>query len=367
LEFNLRTVSRLIVLLLAVALPALAGEPALKLYTVPVPLKSYRLLAMSMDDDGFIWVGSIHRVVHRYDPRTAAVETIKLPYDSSTSASICVGSKVYMLGQSYPKLIVYDRTTKQFRETPYPGPHPDVWYGTEPIDGNLYLFDRGGSGLIRWDTRTGTGRVVPWPYAAPVPSFGRYVPQDKAVWCYVWDYTGGQYKPIGIARYDPAADKFTGWHPFPAADADLPEYTDPDTTFFVPLTLKGKLVPFDFKAGRWCKPLSVPRFGERFAFMGLMVPHGDKCYFSISTYNGTDVGCDGKPYHFCNGILEFDPKTRQFAFPTLDVKDAYYQVAYTLSAGGQFFATGANIRQPDGQLVQTQPGDVVFWQTLKPK
>ena len=363
----MRTIVRPIIPMLALALPVLAAEPAIQLHVVPLPVQSYRLLAMSMDDEGFIWTGSIHRFVHRYDPRTAAVETIKLPYDSSTSACICVGSKVYMLGQSYPNLIIYDRMTKQFRETPYPGTKSDVWYGTEPLDGNIYLFDRGGAGLIRWDTKTDTGRVVPWPYAAPVPSFGRYEPRDKAVWCYVWDYTGGQYKPIGLSRYDPVADKFTGWHPFPPADAKLPDYTDAESTFFLPLTLQGKLMPFDFKAGRWCKPLTVPRFGERFGFMGLMVRHGDKCYFSISTYNGTEIGCDGKPYHFCNGLLEFDPKTRQFAFPTLEAKDAYYQVAYTLSAGGEFYATGANIRQPDGQLVQTLPGDVVFWQTRPPR
>src|SRR4051794_28654144 len=69
--------------------PVPAVEPAIQLNTVPVPLKSYRLLAMTMDDDGFIWTGSIHRAIHRYDPRTAAVETVKLPYDSSASSCIC--------------------------------------------------------------------------------------------------------------------------------------------------------------------------------------------------------------------------------------------------------------------------------------
>jgi len=87
-------------ILLAIAVPAVAAEPAIHLHVVPVPIKSYRLLAMSMDADGFIWCGSIHRVVHRYDPRTAAIETIKMPYDSSASNCICVGGKVYILGQS---------------------------------------------------------------------------------------------------------------------------------------------------------------------------------------------------------------------------------------------------------------------------
>jgi hypothetical protein len=358
---------RFAALFLAAALPAVAADPTPPLYVVPTSVKSYRLLAMSMDADGFIWAGSIHRAVHRYDPRTAAVETIKLPYDSSASNCICVGDKVYILGQSYAKLIIYDRKTKQFRETPYPSAKPDVWYGTELVDDrHLFLFDRGGAGLIRWDTQTDTGSVVNWPYPGPVPSVGRYEPRDRAVWCQLWDYTGGQYKPVAIARYDPASDRFTGRYPFPAEGADPPDYTDADATFFLPHTLKGKLYPFDFKALRWCRPLTVPRFGERFAFIGLSTQFRGRYYFSLSTYNGGELGCDGKPYHFCNGLLEFDPATRQFAFPTLEAKDAYYQVAYTLSAGGQFFATGANIREPDGRLNQARAGEVVFWQTRPP-
>jgi sugar lactone lactonase YvrE len=73
---------------------------------------------MSMDDEGSIWCGSIHRVVHRYDPRTGAVKTIQMPSDSSASSCICAGQKVYILGQNYPKLIVYDRGTAKFSEFP---------------------------------------------------------------------------------------------------------------------------------------------------------------------------------------------------------------------------------------------------------
>jgi hypothetical protein len=40
-----------------------AEGSSLKLRVVPTPIKSYRLLSMTMDEDGFIWCGSIHRVV----------------------------------------------------------------------------------------------------------------------------------------------------------------------------------------------------------------------------------------------------------------------------------------------------------------
>jgi hypothetical protein len=51
---------------------------------------------------------------------------------------------------------------------------------------------------------------------------------------------------------------------------------------------------------------------------------------------------------------------------TLDAKDAYHQVAYMLSAGGEFFAAGSNIREKDGTLNRDRAGEVVFWQTVRP-
>ncbi len=336
-----------------------------RLHIVPTPIRSYRLLSMSRDEDGFLWAGSIHRAVHRYDPRTGEVETIKLPYDATASACLCVGGKVYILGQSYPRLIILDRSTGSFQEVAYPSPHPDVWYGVEAGDDrHLYLFDRGSVGVIRWDSRTDTGQVIPWPYETSPPSAGRIEPRDQALWCYAWDLDGGQYRPLGIARLDLGTDSFTGWYAFPTEEDRLEPFEEPGSTFFLPYSLEGKLMPFDFRTRRWCRPMAVPRFGERFGFLGGPVVHEGRSYFSLSTYNGTDLGCDGKPYHFCDSILEFDPATRRFEFLTLEADDAYYQIAYMLSAGGEFFATGSNVREPDGTLDRDRAGEVVFWQTV---
>jgi len=344
---------------------ATVAEP-LDLRPVPLSVKSPRLLGMSMDDDGDIWLGSTHRIIYRYTPRTGAVEGVKLPFDSSTSQTICVGKKVYLLGQSYPKLMIYDRAAKKFSEAAFPTAKPDVWYGTEAVDGrHLYLFDRGTTGVIKWDTATDTAKVIAYPYKTHMPSWGRFVAKDKAIWCAVWDFTGGQYIPLGIARLDVKRDAFTGWFPFPKEDADNKPFTDAEATLFYPHTLKGKLVPFDLKEQRWCKPIAVPEYGKRFGFIGGGTIHAGRWYFSISTYNGSATGCDGKPYHFCNGLLEFDPQTGKFAFPTLEVKDAYYQVSYHLSAGGHFFATGNDIREKDGSLNNGKMGDAIFWQSRK--
>jgi hypothetical protein len=115
----------------------------------------------------------------------------------------------------------------------------------------------------------------------------------------------------------------------------------------------------------------VPRFGELFGFIGLSTPYRGRHIFSLSTYDGDDAGVDGKPYHFCNAVLEFDPQTGRFTFPTLEPlgtspSQRYYQVSYSMSAGEHFFATGSNIMESDGRLNQARAGECVFWQTLPP-
>jgi streptogramin lyase len=346
--------------------PAASGG-RLELYQVPLPIRSYRLFDMSMDADGCIWFGSIHHAIHHYDPRTGTAETVPLPSKAVASACLCAGDKVYVLGQAYPRLILYDRKARQFREAAYPSARPNVWYGAGPLDGrHLYLFDQG-SGVIEWDTQTDTGKILAYPYRTPLPGGGRYVAADNALWCFVWDYTGGVYKPLGIARLDLGTKAFTGWYPYPAADDGLRPYTDPEATLFLSATLKGKLMPFDFKEKRWCRFLAIPRFGELFGFQGGPFPHRGHSYYSLSTYNGTPVGCDGKPPHFCNAILEFDAHTGRFDFLTLDEKDSYHQLSYLLSAGGELYVTGTNIREPDGRLNGGRQGEVLVWQTRRPK
>lgn len=353
---------------------ALHAQERLKLHVVHLPINSYRLLAMEMDESGDIWFGSIHHVIHRYTPATGTVETIQLPqmtegYHLWASQCLPASGKVYILGQAYPKLMIYDRRTKKFNETNYPSPKPDVWFGLKHPDGrHLFFFDRGGVGLIKWDSQTNTGRSIPYPYATPLPSFGRYDPRDKAIWCGIWDYTGGQYNPIAIARFDVQSDSFTGLYPFPKNDSDLQPYSNPDTTIFYAWTLKGKIVPFDFKTKRWCKFMDVPEFGKRYAFIGISTLHKGKFYFSLSTYHGGDnLGIDGNQYHFANSILVLDPKTRRFDFLTLNVPGKYYQIAYMLSANGEFYATSSNVLTPEGTIIRENKGDIIVWQTQRPR
>src|SRR5262245_47662959 len=93
---------------------------AIEMHVVPVPIQSNRLLGMSNDDDGYLWCGSFLRAVHRYDPRSGQIDTIELPNSRTASACLCAGKKVYILGQKYPRLVIYDRIAGTFREVEYP-------------------------------------------------------------------------------------------------------------------------------------------------------------------------------------------------------------------------------------------------------
>lgn len=345
--------------------PLTQNGSALTLFAVPLPIYSHRLLSMSMDEEGRIWSGSIHRVIHCYDPMNGRAQTIRMPFDTVAASCLCAGGKVYVLGQRYPKLISYNRTSRQFQEFAYPGKSPNVWYAAQTSDQRyLYLFDRQ-NGIIKWDTEDDSCTVIAYPYKTAFPGSGRYEPSEGSIWCYVTNLTNDLYAPIGLARLDVAANRFTDYYPAPKDDGDLLPFDDPATTLFSVYALRGKLIPFDFKARRFCKFIDVPGYGKDFGFIGGGPTHNGRCYFSLSTYNGTG-SCDGKPHHFLNGFIEFDPVAGAFHMLKLDTGGAYYQIAYMLSARGQFFATGVNILESNGTLNINRKGEVLFWQTAKP-
>lgn len=362
-----------LVVALSLAL-SLQGEQRLGMHVVPLPIHSYRLLAMAMDDDGNIWFGSIHHVVHRYNPRSGAVETIALPkttdsYKFWASQSLPMNKKVYFLGEAYPNLLIYDPLRKTFTEKPYPSPKPDVWYGVaSPDKRHMYLFDRGGVGLIKWDTETDTGKPISYPFKTVVPSFGAYDSRDKAIWSGIWDYTDGKYVPIAITRLDVMTDSFTGIWYAPKDDSTLKPCMRPESTRYYAWTLKGKLMPFDMQEKRWCKFLDVPGLGAKFGFIGIGTPYQGHWYFSLSTYAGhDDPGIDGNQYHFLNSILDLDPASGKIDFQTLDIPGKYYQIAYMLAARGNFYATGSNVELPNGKIVRENKGDIIVWQTQAPE
>jgi hypothetical protein len=344
-----------------------AGASDVVLHPVPIPLSSVRLTYMSKDSSGFIWAAS-NQMLTRYDPSTGHMDAIPHPFNAVIGHSMALGGKVYMLGVGYPRLMVYDPVADAFSELPYPVANADVWYAAEEIHGridgrHMYLFNRSSAAVIKWDTLTDTGTVIPYPYNTPSPYIGRHIPADGAIWCNVWDFSGGLYAPVGIARLDLATDQFNGFFPFPADGASLAPYTDPAGTLFYQWSFEGKLMPFDVAGRRFCRFIDVPGYKESFRWIGQSMVHSGRWYFVRSNLSVHGLGFDCKPAHFLNSLLEFDPATGEFAVATLEVPGAYYQVSYILSADGEFYANCNNILEADGQLNIGRVGELLYWQS----
>jgi hypothetical protein len=348
-----------------------AGASNVQLFPVQIPQSGERLTYPSRDESGFIWAANTSALT-RYDPSTGQMDApIPHPFNTSIGHSVALSQKVYLLGLGYPNLIIYHRATGTFSQLPYPVANADVWYAAEEfhgqIDGrHMFMFNRSSPAVIKWDTLTDTGMVIPYPYNTPSPYIGRFIPADGAIWCNVWDFSGVLYAPLGIARLNLATDQFDGFFPFPTDDAALAPYNNPAGTLFYQWTFEGKLIPFDVANRRFCRFIDVPGYKQSFRWIGMSSVHAGRWYFVASNLGVSGTGFDCRPPHFLNSLLEFDPATGQFAVATLEIPGAYYQVTYILSAGGEFFATCNNILESDGSLNIGRVGEFLYWQSIDP-
>ena len=277
---------------------------------------------------------------------------------------MCVGEKVYILGMKYPRLRIYNTATREWEERSYPTKGVDYWYGTPTSDGNyLMVYNYGDRAVVRWDTRTDKGTVIPYTLDGPPPGSGRLTEDGAAMYSVTFRMP---YRLIKLARLDLQRDEWTDEWAIPQSDEDIRplKANDPaGEVIWRPHTLKGYLLGFHTGLRRWTDRIRIPGYGDMFHFVGGGVEHDGLIYYSLSTYRGVD----GEHYHFLNACLVFDPETRQFDIMRMPTPgDDYHQVAYTLSAGGRLFCTAHNIRQPDGSLRNGPDGDIIFWQSRLP-
>lgn len=353
--------------------PSTTSPPVsgISLNPVPTSVSLSRPTYMSRDEAGFIWATSPDRVLTRFDPSLGQITAIPHPFNAVVGHSVALSQKVYMLGLGYPNLMIYHRASGTFSEVPYPVANADVWYAAEeihgPIDGrHMYLFNRSSPAVIKWDTLTDTGTVIPYPYNSPAPYVGRYIPTDGAIWCNSWDFSGGQYRPVGIARLNLATDQFDEFHLFPSDGTSLAPYIDPDPTLtlFYQRSFDGKLMPFDVPNRRFCRYIDTLGYKQLYSWIGMSSVHDGRWYFVLATLNVQGTGFDCKPYHFLNALLEFDPATGQFAVATLQMPNAYYQTSYILSVDNELYCMCNDILENDGSLNVGRIGQVLYWQSV---
>ncbi|MBI83294.1 MAG: hypothetical protein CMJ81_08875 [Planctomycetaceae bacterium] len=324
-------------------------------------LQAYRLLDMDMDQEGQIWVGSTRGRFLRYDPQTRLHRLIQIPGGETSSCSVCVGTKVYVLGQKYPRLRVYDRVAGRWQEYAYPTRGVDFWYATPTRDRRqLVMFNYGDRAVVFWDTETDTGSAVSYSLEGPPPGFGFLAEEGRAMYSVVSEWP---YRLLKLVRLDMSAKRWSQEWAIPHSDDQIARIRpgEPDgEVLWMPHTMEGYLLAFHTGLRRWTDRMKIPGYGENFHFVGFSTRHAGLHYFSVSTFDGVE----GRPHHFLNALLVFDLKTRQFDLLRLpSTGNDYHQVSYTLSAGGRLFCTGTNIRQADGSLVNGGVGDVIFWQS----
>lgn len=364
----MRRWSWLVLAILAWPASAIGQVRLPKIYRVDLkidPSLVQRFLAMSMDASGAIWFGTTTKTLFRYEPRSGRIETIAVPPTAPVgqfiASSLAMDRRIYMLLEKSPLLLVYDLASGKFSMPPLPSEKANTWYGTKvPGSTFLYLFDRDVSGLIKWDTRDDTSAVVPYPYSGPMPWAGVYVAVEKAIYCPIWN----AHKMV---RFDLATGRFTAEFPTPWPDAEPTGVVPVGHAIYVSDRLKGRLLVFDLRTHRWARAIAVPAYGEVFGFVGGGLEYRGIAYYSLSTYKSVaGDSVDGKPYHFLDRFLAYDPNSNRFGYlRSIHGEKEYPQTAYLLAGeDGELYFFGQDIFDPKtGILTREYHGKAMAFQT----
>jgi hypothetical protein len=362
--------------ILALVIVGLLASPAImpgqvrlpKIYRADLhiePSRVQRLLAMSMDEEGYIWLGNSTKTLFRYDPRSGAIRVIPLPpsipVGQFLASCLTRNRKVYILLEKSPVLAVYHPQTGEFTSLPLPSAQANTWYGTTagrtPF---LYLFDRDVAGLIEWDTRNDTHAVIKYPYSGPLPSAGVYVQAADALYCPIWN--GNK-----IVKFNLTADRFDGEYPTPWKDAQPTGVVPIGHELFVSDRLNGRLLVFDLSSHSWTRAIPIPDYGKVFGFVGGGIAYRGIGYYSLSTYkNEAGDSIDGKPYHFLDRFLAYDPAKQRFGYlQSVHERNEYPQTAYLLvGQDGELYFFGQDIYNPQtGLLEREYHGKAMAYQT----
>jgi len=241
-----------------------------------------------------------------------------------------------------------------------------IYKGHVPKSGPFfYLFRRDPPGVIRWDTRSETGQFFQFPYGAKGPWSGHLSDDGKALWCPLWDANA-------MARLDVSAGKWTGHWPTPFANAQPTSAGIIGDVYYAPGLLKPRILPFDTAHESWLAPVAVPGYRTDFGILGGGFTYQGRMFCAMSTYKGYippggPIGVDGKPYHFLDRWLCYDPKVKRFAHLVCRGNDdEYWLTCYAVVQGGHLYMTAYNAMRRNGTISQSGRGDAAIFQTHPP-
>jgi len=316
----------------AASLPSFAGGSP---FNVQLRLPEMRLgwqrwmttrpFASDYDDAGKIWFGSSKFFC--YDPAAGTTEMLDntplggKPY----STCLCQGDKVYALTQKSPELFVYHRQKKEYTRHALPDLESNIWYGVRVAgDPRLYLYVRNRNKLVVWDSETETGREIAYPDSLDLWS-GFYVKADDAIYSFTLEA-----KPCRLVRFDLKKQKFDAVIPGAEPGLEITGVNPIGDHVYCADRFTGRIFPFDFVKRTWGEPIPVPGHRKIFSFIGMGTTFRGLALYCLSTYKGTmkwdfnknkylstgdeNIGIDGRPHHFINKYLVFDPSSEEFGY-----------------------------------------------------
>lgn len=279
-----------------------------------------------LDTNGVMWFGSAEHFFS-LDTKTMKVEEHSTAFleGKPCSTTICQNNKIYILAQKSPYIFVYDPAKKQFSKYQLPDPESNIWFGLRvPNDPRLYLYVRNRSKLLIWDSETEKGLEIPYPEKMDLWS-GFYIAGDNAIYSFTLDA-----KPCRLIRFDLRKQQFDIPIAAPEPDLEITGVNPVGDSVYCADRFTGRIFPFNFIKRQWGRPIQIPGLKKVFGFIGMGTTFNGLALYCISTYKGSmkydfdtnkylskgdeNIGIDGKPHHFLNKYLVFDPSTQESGF-----------------------------------------------------
>lgn len=319
--------------------------------------KTTRPFTPDVDAGGTIWFGSAE---HFFSLNTHSMEIeehdTRYLEGKPFSTTICQNGKVYILAQKSPYLYTYHPDKKEYSKHVLPDSESNIWFGVRAgNEPRIYLYVRNRSKLLVWNTENDTGKEIPYPEKMDLWS-GFFIPDDNAIYSFTLDA-----KPSRLIRFDLSKQRFDTPIPTPEPGLEITGVNPIDNTVYCADRFTGRIFPFNFEKRKWEEPIHIPGHKTIFGFIGMGTTFKGLALYCLSTYKGSmkwdfntnkylsegdeNIGIDGKPHHFLNKYLVFDPVSRQSGF--LEAAETpgktYPLICYSMIYKNKLFITGYDL------------------------
>jgi hypothetical protein len=327
--------------------------------------KTTRPFMPDVDHNGILWCGSADHFFS-LNTKSMNVEQHETAYleNNPFSTCLCQDDKVYILAQKSPHLYMYHSVKKEFSKFNLPDPESNIWFGVRvPNDPRLYLYVRNRGKLLVWDSERETGTEIAYPEKMVGLWSGFYIADDRAIYSFT-----PPGEPCRLVRFDLQKQQFDAPISAPEPGLEITGVNPIGDTVYCADRFTGRIIPYNFVERQWGKPIKIPGFKKVFGFIGMGTTYNGMALYCLSSYLGSskwdfdsnkylstgedNIGIDGKPYHFLNKYLVFDPRTQEAGF--LEAPETpgkrYPLICYSKVHHGRLFISGYDLGDVRGNL-----------------